>query len=277
MQELTVLSAKHPYALVFNNINVKISDHTPKPSKKKEKVHVVIYPEFKNMIPLINDEYWIEILKTYSYGKFQKDVKFKHNTISYKKFSQEIDFENLENGLNNLLNFLKTKVGIYSPTDMEIKNELFIEEINKTNVSIDSWSQVKKKSHKTLLISKYIQSFKDTLTSSQLKDLENKINLGILAEYFNSSNIIIKNGFIEKIEGLIQDEDGNFHIDFDTIKIKKTKSKKNVDENDYTIFSSTLKDITGKFDKSKTNIDSESFKQLKKILLQKEKKNDRQR
>lgn len=189
----------------------------------------ILYPVFKDAENIVSEQFWKTLLNMAAYGKFQKNIHMKGNVLIFKNksknFSQEIDFTNVEIAANQFISFMNTKAGIFSPDEIEKHNQDFRESRMVMPTELNSWSQVRRKVQRDKMIFEFIERFSDEispLNSQQEKQMEDTIRMGILAEYFNSSTIIVTKSNIERIEGLIF-ENGHFSIDQTVTRTKRAK------------------------------------------------------
>lgn len=215
--KFTMLTSNVPWAESFSKISKytnSLNDNKLKQEKtvkKKKKINEILYPVFKEMAEL-SDDFWKSKFNSYAIGKFGKGFQYNNNVLTYKcknkPITVEIDDDQVEKSMKLLLKFLNEKVGIISPEDEDrIQTELKERNEKMAKIEIKSWSQFKKESHISNTITVFIDNFNDgmdrDLTVVEKKKLEDTIRKGIVAGYFNSTNIIINDGMIEKINGLI--------------------------------------------------------------------------
>jgi hypothetical protein len=216
----------------------------------------VKHPIFKEMENFVTEDYWKSILASASMGKFHQGVQYNNGIITFKNKvnkgeKEELDLNNPERATQQFLEFMNDKVNVLSPLDRAKRDEEIRLRMNSlSKKEITTWSQVRKEVTRTYLIDKYIKKYSEEkegekLTPDQEKDLEFIIRLGILTEYLNNNSIIIKDGKIDTIIGLILREDGLFDIELDKIKVinKKSCGKKYTMHEDMTV-TTAIRDIS---------------------------------
>ena len=209
----------------------------PKNRASAKDEEIIIHPFFLEMSELCDDLFWKASLERASKGKFVKGVQYKNGVIYFRNKNKlvqgDIDIVNIEQGLKDFLYFMNEEKNISSADDLK-KKEIELKERleNLTVVNITSWDHVKKDMTKKILVNKYIEKFSNdlildgeqALTDNQKQDMDNKIFIGINTGYFNSESIIMKDGFIYKINGLIF-KNRTFDIDLNNQRSKPSKRK----------------------------------------------------
>jgi hypothetical protein len=213
------------------------------------------HPIFKEMENFVTEGYWKSILSSAAGGKFHQGVQYSNGILTYKNKvnrgeKEELDLNNPEHATAQFITFMNEKVNVLSPLDRIKRDEEIREKMSSMEKKeITTWSQVRKEVMRIHLINDYIQRYsdgrKERLTHDQEKDLEFIIRLGILTEYLNNNSIIMVNGKIDRILGLIMREDGLFDIDLNQIKLmsKKNGGKKHVPYEDMTV-TTAIRDIS---------------------------------
>jgi hypothetical protein len=235
-----IYSENVPWFQSANEVQVKqVKEKTvKKPVKSRDSAKSkpeVIYPIFAEASELTEDRFWKSILNDASIGKFPKVFYFVNGTLSYKLKNKivtvNIDMKNARNALDILCTFMRDRAGILSDIDMIEKNkEQRIRMSIIADVEINSWSQIKCKTHRSILIAKIVSSISNIydLDKNASSNLEDLIRLGILAGYFNNTTIHVENGYITGIDGLIYNGEGSYNIDTNNIIVKKApKSRSN--------------------------------------------------
>ena len=219
----------------FSSTNNNNETDKKKYIKKKDDV---VYKIFEDAADLVEDEFWKTMLLNASKSKFKRGFKFNNGVLTYKIKNKIFSFNlNLNSPIElkeSFIYFIKEKCGILSNDDKVNKTEeigkLYL---NKNDEILKSWSKIKTNTHKHIIINKYIQNIKkqDNLDDNKYLHLKDKIVTGIILGIFNSKTIIIENGEIIEIIGLIKNEYGNYIYDENVIKNKTQSNYKN----DYTL------------------------------------------
>jgi hypothetical protein len=253
----TILAGNYPWLdnigdlSNFSNEGVKKAKKTTTGGKVRASAKnepEVVYPIFKEISEKLEDRFWKNIFATAAIGKFHRGIMFRNNTLTYrnknKPISVEINMEDVDLCAKEFIHFMNEKAGILSPTDNAQKKEELQRKMQKlASVKVNSWTQIKKQYHKTMLIYDFIKKYgreNGGLTLYEERNLEDIIRIGILCGKFNANNIIVVDGKIETINGLIHREDGTFDIDISSLKIKTKKTTgKKTDDDEMTSMSCT--------------------------------------
>lgn len=181
---------------------------------------VVLYHIFEQYSEHVTDPYWVNVLKTCSYGEMPTGSYYRNNVISTRKGTQIISYEidlNPETGAKRCVDFFRDNCGLKS--DEDIKN--LDKELEKCGISTQtlsqmSWKDIKKAKTRKSLVLDYVYNTKAerNLTDDQVKNLETQINIGINLKLFSNDHIIFENGKILGIKGLKWDHNREeFYID----------------------------------------------------------------
>lgn len=198
------------------------------------------YPIFLECTEYTLDEYWIDILKNCSLGKFPRgmtmvdDGKTMKITVNKKKYEMiDVHDDPLEM-FRVCMDIFKNKLKMTSSRDHRMKAKEFEESKEKSDrTKIKSWDVIKKhKVEKDMCIHDFVLRMqqKHSLSDEETIYLSKLIKVGILFKTINSSHILIKGGSIEDITNLHRSKDGKFSID-STINAKIKSSSKNANEN----------------------------------------------
>lgn len=230
--------------------NVKIRDSA-------KGIPSVKYPIFLEASKLTKDDLWSSILKDAALGIFPRRFSFNKGLLIYrnknKQYTEYVNTDDAHECFVATKFFLQEKGNIYSENDEFEKNKNN-KNTDKFQDEIKNWSQIKSNAQKQILIFEFIRKIKNyfSLNEAQTLDLEQTINLGILAGYFDTSNIRLENSAISGIDGLIQKNNNYFFIDIAGMKFKpKKNNKKQINEaNELTTLMSTAGLSSDFFDKN---------------------------
>lgn len=186
-----------------------VSDN--KKNKKTRNVKDVTNKIFAEYMEIIDDAFWIEKFKNASMGKFPSKFTYKDDTLFYKKGTKSSSLELPKNkieGVNACMEFFRIHGGIFSPIDLQKAAEQQQKRANETPQQELSWGTANKKMQECLL-SYYVLSMKDImkLNNTEMEQLRQTINLGIINKFFGKHNIEVKNKRIHSIDGLLWNDD----------------------------------------------------------------------
>lgn len=194
-----------------------------KPTKKRK----VLYPILAECAALTTDCFWKDLFEKASFGKFIKGFTINRDYLIYKRGSKS-DSVLIPNSPHEAysvcVSFFQSSAKIYSDEDLKKIHEeerlMQLEEQLKER----TWSKTRKRQAE-VLIDDYICELKAKyhLGVEQGKKLEDLINIGLLYNYFNKDNIILKDGMISEIKSLKYDETKG---EFTTITKMKPKTGK---------------------------------------------------
>jgi hypothetical protein len=171
----------------------------------------IIYQVFLECIKYTCDIFWQNIFEELSYGRCPYGIYISNDYIccNYKdkKFSYNINnnIDNSERLYTEVYDILKHTFGLLSKKDKLLNNNLFLKKQEDMVLMLqNSWSNIKKKNIKTLLLEKFIikKSKQYNLTSKQSKLLYNDIVLGLLFKTINKTHIIYNDLEIREIKYL---------------------------------------------------------------------------
>ena len=192
-------------------------------NKNKRKI---IYPAFSACANLTNDIFWKKKFNIWASGKLPNFFTMQDNTIVFKKklelFTCELGNDVNEN-LNNAMNFFRIHGNIFSTLENDEQTE-YKENIKKTNEAL-KWRGLSKKKQE-YLIRLYVDN--QSLALGLDNDISNRlmqtIRLAFSDKQYNKNNIVLVNGKISEINGLLWDKNtGHFKSDFVKKKIIKGK------------------------------------------------------
>lgn len=240
------------------------------PKDKKPKRMEILHPFFLSAIPYCNDDvFWIKILDNASKGIFPKLYKYLNNVLAYRQkankyVSVELDQSSPEQLFRTLQNFMKRN-GTYSMRD---ENER-VKEVETKDDIINSWSDIKSRKMKRLLLSKYVIHLKShyNLSNDEVVNLNTLISASNATGIIKSNNVVITDGRISDVTILCFDpRSRNFFIDSDVKieQISKSQLNKINEENS---------DLTPVAAEKKTNLNN--WGKFVAYLIEKNKLNDR--
>lgn len=168
----------------------------------------IVYPIFLECCESIEDTFWKNVFEDLAYGKcpygtyISKDFlccNYKNKEFSYK--IEKKDPEVLYTDIHTL--FVK-KLGLLSHKDKIDKKIDFVNIENEIKESRKSWSNIRKKNIKDLLIENYVISMKNkyVLSLKQARHLISLIFIGMVFKVITVKDIEYEDGEIKNIEGI---------------------------------------------------------------------------
>jgi hypothetical protein len=191
----------------------------------------IVHQIFVEYMARIEDVYWQSIFQNASIGKFPRGFSFQDNVLVYKQRSKLFrlpmgDIQNRDAPHIEIIEFFG-RAGLRSSSDQErIRQEQ--EDRNAEDV-IESmrWGSIRRARVKDILISGFVDELSQAMNLNRTQSIRLKtvIGLGFILNYFDSDSVLMVNGKIQAIEGIIYDAvTKTFDID-PSINPKKTKSK----------------------------------------------------
>jgi len=202
--------------------------------KRKKKLRPIVNPIFEKCVSLTEDRFWQAIFMDCARGKFPRGFNFKNNLLTHKKASRLTTLE-LSNSATEVfsgtMNFFQSTAGIMSVKDRQklqkMEEEKLLEEMEKdTDIT---WSQIRKENLKEVLITEFITdvSKRMNFNEEEKNELTTTVKKGIILKCFNSNNIIMEEGKIVEIDGLVYNEETN-EYEIDEIYIPEKTSRKEI-------------------------------------------------
>lgn len=200
------------------------------PKKKKKVLKPIINPIFESCSNLTDDDYWKLTFLDCARGKFPKNFIYKNGLLTHKKGNkiQRLEVPNSPIEAFNLsIEFFRNVGGLVSANDrarlQKIEEEKLLEMFNFSNTK---WKDIKVEKVKEILISEFISDLCENhnFNEEEKKDLITTIKKGFMLEYFNKDNVIMEEGKIIEINGLIYNpEEKIYQIDPDYVVRKQFK------------------------------------------------------
>jgi len=188
----------------------------PVKTNKGKSKKAVKFPFLENCAALVDDDYWKNILKKCSQGKFPSYFNFNENThILYFIKGVKKDFIyiplNEYEAVHNFIGFFREKGNLVSPHEK-------IETTLNTVIFENNWKKVSASAKENLLYH-YIRWLTEEmeLTKLEISSLQSTLRYGIDYNIFNENTIIIVNNYIYQIKGL-EYQNGRFYIPQDYLQ-----------------------------------------------------------
>ena len=169
----------------------------------------IIYPIFLECLTFAEDNIWKNIFEDLAYGITPYGTYISKNFLccSYKdkEFSYKIDPSmNSQVLYTDIYNLITKNLNILSNKEKNKKRLDFNQIENDLKETQKSWSSIKKKNIKDILIEKYIINMKNefSLTIKQCKYLLSTIFIGFMLKILTNSDIVYENERILRINGI---------------------------------------------------------------------------
>lgn len=168
----------------------------------------IIYPLFLECCQFTEDIFWENIFEDLAYGITPYGTYINKGFLccNYKdkEFSYKIEKKDSEILYNDIYNLLAKKMGLLSQQDKlkkKVDFGLMEDEIKEYR---KSWSNIRKKNIKDLLIENYVIDMKNkySLTIKQARDLLSQIFIAMVFKTINIKNINYEDGKIISIDGI---------------------------------------------------------------------------
>jgi len=178
----------------------------------------IIYPIFLECCQHANDNFWKNVFEDLAYGKTPYGTYITKNFLCCgykdKEFSYKIERKNHKKIYNDVYNLLTKKLGILSYKEKINKRAEFHKTEERIRDSRQSWSHIKKKNVKDLLIERYVIDMKKkhSLSIKQSKFLLSIIFISIVFKVISNKDIEYHDGKIHNIIGIEFSEDGEIQI-----------------------------------------------------------------
>ena len=168
----------------------------------------ILYPIFLECCELIEDTFWKNVFEDLSYGKCPYGTYIAKDffccNYKNKEFSYKIERKDPQQLLTDIHNLLVKKLGLMSNKD-KIKKKIDFNQIeNNIKEYRKSWSNIRKKNIKDLLISNYVIHMKNKhlLSLKQARNLLSVIFIGMVFKVISVKDIIYEDGVIKHVNGI---------------------------------------------------------------------------
>lgn len=168
----------------------------------------ILYPIFLECSELSDDIFWKNVFEELSYGKCPYGTYITKDFFccSYKskEFSYKIEQKEPQQLYNDIHTLLVKKLGLLSNID-KIKKKIDFDNIqSEIKECRKSWSSIRKKNIKDLLIENYVINMKNKyeLTLKQARSLLSTIFVGIVFKVISVKDIMYEDGVVKSIEGI---------------------------------------------------------------------------
>ena len=168
----------------------------------------IIYPIFLDCCHYAKESFWKHIFEDLAYGKTPYGTYITKDFLcckyKSKEFSYKIENKDVEILYNDIYNLLSNKFGLLSENEQFNKRIKFHSVADNIIESRNSWSNIRKKNVKDLLLELYVLNMKRkyNLSIKQGKYLRSLIFIGLVLKVFTSKDIIYDNNEIKDIKGI---------------------------------------------------------------------------
>jgi hypothetical protein len=168
----------------------------------------IIFPLFLECCQYTTDIFWENIFEDLAYGKPPYGTYISKDFLccSYKKkeFSYKIERKTPEILHSDIYLLLKNKLGLLSQKEKIIKRAAFQNIEETMNETRKSWSKIRKKNIKDLLIEQFVINMRSKyfLSIVQARYLRSVIFIAMVFKVITSNDINYQNGVILGIDGI---------------------------------------------------------------------------
>lgn len=166
------------------------------------------YPVFLECSSLCRDAFWQNIFEELAYNKppYGTYISKGYLCCSYKgkEFSYKIEPKEASTVKDEVYDLLFRKVGILSSIEKLKNRQEFTDIENDLQQTRSSWTSIKKKTTRDLLVELYVteKKLKHSLSDVQARYLYGIVINALTFKALNSSDIVYKNGAIVDIHGV---------------------------------------------------------------------------
>ena len=168
----------------------------------------IIYPIFLECSPYTTDTFWENVFEDLAYGKTPYGTYISKDFLccSYRKkdFSYKIERKDAKQVYDEVYKLLNKKLGLSSPQERVRQKKAFDELEDSMRFSRSSWSSIRKKSIKELLIELFVTRMKNkySLSLKQSRHLLSSIFMAMVFKVITSDDIEYEDGGIQAINGI---------------------------------------------------------------------------
>lgn len=200
-------------------------------SRRKKQDEVKTYPLFGMVKEYTLDPFWCDVLDNFMNGNLHPGIRVKENSVfigaeefETECFQEDGDQDQRAETSMLILGSLRTELGIMSETEkFEAKFESFSSEAQSS-----SWTKVKSKAKREMFVLQFTEKEQKekNLTNEERQSLYWVLITSIDLGCIRPENIIMKNGKIEEVEGLMYDpETASYSLKEFTFPNSKSSSK----------------------------------------------------
>lgn len=169
----------------------------------------IINPIFDQCCELTTDEFWKDIFKSAARGVFPKKFGYKDGLIVYRKGSKDITSvisSDPRIAIHELRKFFKQNGGLVSDRDIaedDLQEETETELISGSD-KIETFTELSRKTQKRSSLVSYVYKITEQqkLNKSERLRLIQLLNLSLVLDVLDDTNVVVTNGCISDIRGL---------------------------------------------------------------------------
>ena len=214
-----IKTGSYAVSTVYSMPWAKKTSSAPK-TKKKRAEKKVVNDIFETCSELTSDSYWISVFRECARDKFPRGFSYKNGLLIHRrgnKLKRILIPNSPHEAFSISVNFFKTAAGLMSNED---RKKLQKEEEEKLLETISAkelvWKDIKTERVKEILISEFVRdlSIKMEFDENKKKELSTTVKSGFMLKYFTGKNIVMEEGKVTNIIGLVYDKERNrFFID----------------------------------------------------------------
>ena len=189
-------------------------------TKRKRAEKKIAHEIFETCSQLTKDSYWVSIFRDCARDKFPRGFSYKNGLLIHRrgnKLKRALIPNSPYEAFSVSVSFFKNAAGLMSFEDRKkIQKEEEGRLLEAMNLNDLKWKDIKAERVKEILVSEFISELakKMEFDNDRKKDLGTTIKTGFMLKYFTSKNIVMSEGKVTDIEGLIYDKTLNqFYID----------------------------------------------------------------
>lgn len=180
------------------------------PKKKGRPAKQVEYPLFVRLSEYTLDDYWKQILLACGMGRFPRCVSYKDDQLVHRRGRVAKSITLLAStaeaeDFHRVLEFFRT-LGMCSVLDNEANRKRVEDErMNGQAQPYEQWKDIKRPQTKDILLQTYTNELYDRykLTTKEYQHLQSTISIACLFKYISASTVILADGKIKEITGLL--------------------------------------------------------------------------
>lgn len=165
---------------------------------------------FEEMAKHVTDDFWRDQLLSCSAGVFPRGVRFESGTKSLSirpATAAMYEYVNLSSGpkigAERCIRAFQDCLHMYSPSDRDMIDE--VDEDAFDPVGVNEWKALKQKVMREKAISDFLARF--NATGEETRCLTRKLQMYMALKHIRNDEIIIKDGVIQEIEGVVISRD----------------------------------------------------------------------
>lgn len=211
-----------------NNVRPWSKTNKKEAAKSRRRKKKVINPIFTKCAEISTDPFWKDKFDKASFGKFPRGFSLNKNYLVYKRGTKNETVmvpDTPYEAYSVCISFFQSVAQIYSDEDREHQREEERLMQLQQQLKERTWAKTLKR-QKEVLVGLFVQELreKDNLSVKAAQRLEDIINIELLYNHFNKDNIILEEGMISEIVGLVYDEALEEYVTEEPLKPKTSKS-----------------------------------------------------